>query len=203
MPGFTHPCRCVHGLAQGAAAPQPAHPPELGANAPPGATMGSRQPRSRFPGPTRGSTLAPKPGAQCRWQRTLGSARGAARARKAKGGRYHDQPRVARRAPGVVAGHRPPATGVAQPHPELTRRTSNLLRTDSRCARVSACGLPIGARVGTAVGTRWEQIVSPRGSPCPLVFPRNGSPCSGFPMRTGMRAARAPAYGTEGLRFES
>jgi hypothetical protein len=41
------------------------------------------------------------------------------------------------------------------------------------------------ASVGTRVGTRWEQIVSPRGSSCPLVSPPKCAVCRGFRFRTG------------------
>ncbi len=59
------------------------------------------------------------------------------------------------------------------------------LRGASGPAQLTVVGpVPMGAGVG--VGTRWEQIVSPRGSLCPLVSPRNLSLCREFLMERGI-----------------
>jgi hypothetical protein len=92
---------------------------------------------------------------------------------------FPSSPTVAARRMGDRDG---PSAAAAGRGGEGTRRTAHLSRwrgTDP-------------AWVGTGVGTRWEQIVSPRDSPCPLVSPRNSLVCRGFPIRTGNAGPLGP-----------
>jgi hypothetical protein len=74
----------------------------------------------------------------------------------------------------------------------VCRRSGPRWRRSSTAAPLSAGAGPPQASVGTRVGTKWEQVVSPRGSSCPLVSLENQRLCREFPMRTGSTRPLGP-----------
>ena len=70
--------------------------------------------------------------------------------------------------------------------PALPTTVEEELRGQHGCALSVG---PIRASLGTAVGTRWEQIASSRGLSCPLMSPREVLMCREFRVGTGVATA--------------